>query len=122
MRTVQPVLEEMETDVEDAAASLGASRFTTFRRVILPDAGPGDLRGRDAVVRPGDQRVRLAGAALAATCRTGPRSSSVRVTGSMLESGNRGRRPRSLATVLLVVALVAIVALDVIQRRVARRG
>src|SRR6185503_255474 len=36
VRTVQPVLEELETDVEDAAASLGAGRFTTFRRVVLP--------------------------------------------------------------------------------------
>ena len=36
VRTVQPVLIGLERDVEEAAASLGASRFTTFRRIILP--------------------------------------------------------------------------------------
>ena len=38
-----------------------------------------------------------------------------------IENGNRRRRPR-LATLMLVVALFVIVALDIIQRRVARRG
>ena len=52
VRTVQPVLEELEPDVEEAAASLGASRFTTFRRIILPTLVAGDRRGRGAVVRP----------------------------------------------------------------------
>src|SRR3954451_12193616 len=45
VRTVQPVLEELETDVEDAAASLGASRFTTFRRVVLPALVPAIFAG-----------------------------------------------------------------------------
>ena len=45
VRTVQPVLEEMERDVEDAAASLGASRFTTFRRVTLPTLVPAIFAG-----------------------------------------------------------------------------
>src|SRR3954451_12488683 len=45
VRTVQPVLEEMERDVEDAAASLGASRFTTFRRIILPTLTPAIFAG-----------------------------------------------------------------------------
>ncbi|MGH9133237.1 MAG: ABC transporter permease, partial [Ilumatobacteraceae bacterium] len=40
VRMVQPVLEELDLEVEDAAASLGASRFTTFRRVILPSLAP----------------------------------------------------------------------------------
>ena len=52
VRTVQPVLEELEADVEEAAASLGASRLTTFRRIILPEPGAGDRRRRGAVVRP----------------------------------------------------------------------
>ena len=45
VRTVQPVLEEMESDVEDAAASLGASRFTTFRRIVLPTLVPAIFAG-----------------------------------------------------------------------------
>ena len=36
VRTLQPALEELEPEVEEAAASLGASRWQTFWRVILP--------------------------------------------------------------------------------------
>ncbi|MGD0745298.1 MAG: sulfate ABC transporter permease subunit CysT, partial [Verrucomicrobiota bacterium] len=36
VRTVQPVLEDFDTEIEEAAASLGANRWQTFRRVILP--------------------------------------------------------------------------------------
>ena len=45
VRTVQPVLEELDTDVEEAAAVLGAGRFQTFRRVILPSLFPAILTG-----------------------------------------------------------------------------
>jgi sulfate transport system permease protein len=40
VRTVQPVLEDFEREAEEAAASLGAGRWQTFRRVILPAAAP----------------------------------------------------------------------------------
>ncbi len=45
VRTVQPVLLELDTEMEDAAASLGASRLATFRRVILPNIFPAILSG-----------------------------------------------------------------------------
>jgi sulfate transport system permease protein len=45
VRTVQPVLQELDPEVEEAARSLGASNFTTFRRVILPNLFPGILSG-----------------------------------------------------------------------------
>jgi sulfate/thiosulfate transport system permease protein len=45
VRTVQPVLEEIEVEQEEASASLGASRWTTFRRVILPPLIPAVLTG-----------------------------------------------------------------------------
>jgi sulfate transport system permease protein len=45
VRTLQPALEELEADVEEAAASLGASRWQTFRRVILPAVLPALLTG-----------------------------------------------------------------------------
>ena len=45
VRTVQPVLEELEADVEEAAASLGASRLTIFRRIILPSLAPAIAAG-----------------------------------------------------------------------------
>jgi sulfate/thiosulfate transport system permease protein len=45
VRTVQPVLEDFDKELEDAAASLGASRSTTARRVILPGIVPALLTG-----------------------------------------------------------------------------
>jgi sulfate transport system permease protein len=45
VRTVQPVLEDLEPELEEAAATLGASRLQTFRRIILPAIGPALLTG-----------------------------------------------------------------------------
>ena len=45
VRTVQPVLEEIDPDVEEAAAILGATRFQTFYRVIFPALLPATLTG-----------------------------------------------------------------------------
>ena len=44
-RTVQPVIEEIEREVEEASATLGASRAYTIRRVILPMLTPAALTG-----------------------------------------------------------------------------
>ena len=45
VRTVQPVLQDLEAELEEAAASLGASRWTIVRRVILPSTVPALLTG-----------------------------------------------------------------------------
>jgi len=45
VRTVQPVIEDLDLEVEEAAASLGANRFKTFFRVILPMVFPALLTG-----------------------------------------------------------------------------
>jgi sulfate transport system permease protein len=45
VRTVQPVLDDLEVEVEEAAASLGARRWQTFTRVILPTVVPALLTG-----------------------------------------------------------------------------
>jgi sulfate transport system permease protein len=45
VRTVQPVLLELDTEMEEAARSLGAGETTVFRRVILPNILPGILSG-----------------------------------------------------------------------------
>lgn len=45
VRTLQPALEDLEVEIEEASASLGASRWQTFRRVILPTVLPALLTG-----------------------------------------------------------------------------
>ncbi|OEF96512.1 sulfate ABC transporter permease subunit CysT [Desulfuribacillus alkaliarsenatis] len=45
VRTVQPVLQELEKDIEEAAMSLGAYRWKVFHRVILPELSPALLTG-----------------------------------------------------------------------------
>ncbi len=119
VRTTQPVLEALERDVEEAAASLGASRLTTFRRVILPALVP----------------AIAAGAALSFARAIGEYGSLVLFSGNLpnrtevasvrmlssLENGNDAAAA-SVAAVLLVIALIVIVGLDILQRRVTRHG
>ena len=45
VRTVQPVLEDVESELEEAAATLGATRLQTFTRVIFPTIFPALLTG-----------------------------------------------------------------------------
>jgi len=45
IRSVQPVLIELDREMEEAAASLGASKFTSFRRIIFPNLVPAILSG-----------------------------------------------------------------------------
>jgi sulfate transport system permease protein len=45
VRTVQPVMEEIDKEVEEAAATLGANRFQTISRVLLPGLAPAVLTG-----------------------------------------------------------------------------
>ena len=45
VRTVQPVLEDLEADREEAAAMLGASRWQTLRGIVLPELAPALVTG-----------------------------------------------------------------------------
>lgn len=119
VRTVQPVLLELDADVEEAAASLGASRVTIFRRIVLPSLLP----------------AITAGASLAFARAISEFGSLVLISGNtpyqtevaslkilkFIEGDNRAEAA-TLATVLLLVAVLAIVVLDVVSRKVARRG
>jgi sulfate transport system permease protein len=119
VRTVQPVLEELETDVEDAAASLGATRFTTFRRVILPALVPAIFAGAALSFARGISEY---GALVLISGNLSNRTEVVSVRlFSFLEGGNT-ESAAAVATIMLLIALLAIVSLDVVQRRVARRG
>jgi sulfate transport system permease protein len=119
VRTVQPVLESLERDVEEASASLGASRFTTFRRVILPSLIPAIAAGAALSFARGISEygslVLLSGNLPGRT-----EVASVRVL-TYIENGNKSAAS-AVAAILLLTALIVIVALDVTQRRLARRG
>ncbi|MCU1497863.1 MAG: sulfate transporter, inner rane subunit CysT [Acidimicrobiales bacterium] len=119
VRTVQPVLAELEGDVEEAAASLGASRFTIFRRIILPSLVPAISAGAALsfarAISEYGSLVLLSGNLPLRTEVT-----SVRML-TYIENGDLASAS-AVATILLLVALAVIVALDVVQRRVARRG
>ncbi|WP_110208361.1 sulfate ABC transporter permease subunit CysT [Nocardioides daejeonensis] len=119
VRMVQPVLEELDTDVEEAASSLGASRLTTFRRVILPSLTPAIAAGSALSFARGVSEygalVLLSGNLPFKTEVT-----SVRILGSV--ENNNLAAAASVATLLLVISLSVIVLLDVLQRRVSRRG
>ena len=119
VRTVQPVLEELEADVEEAAASLGATRATIVRRIILPSLAPAIAAGAALsfarAISEYGSLVLLSGNLPFRT-----EVVSVRVL-SFIENGN-AQSAAALASVMLAVALVVIVALDVVQRRVVNRG
>jgi len=119
VRTVQPVLLELDREMEEAAASLGAGPRVIFRRIILPNLIP----------------AMLSGTALAFTRAIAEFGSTVLISGNLpfktqvsavyifgqIETDNE-IGAAAVATVLLVVALVVVVGLDFLQRWGARRG
>jgi sulfate/thiosulfate transport system permease protein len=119
VRTVQPVLAELEGDVEEAAASLGATRTTILRRIVLPSIIPAIAAGAALsfarAISEYGSLVLLSGSLPFRT-----EAVSVRVL-TFIEGGDR-TAAAALATIMLGVALLVIVALDVLQRRMARRG
>jgi sulfate transport system permease protein len=112
VRSVQPVLIELDREVEEAAASLGASNVTTFRRIVLPALRP-------AV---------LSGGALAFARSVGEIGSLVLIVGKVqiasivifadIES-DAPQAAASLSLVLLVLSLVVLVVLRRVGGRVA---
>jgi sulfate/thiosulfate transport system permease protein len=119
VRTVQPVLEELDADVEEASASLGASRLTTFRRIILPSLVPAIAAGAALSFARGISEYGSL-VLLSGNLPNKTEVASVRMF-SYIENGDTSAAA-AVATLLLIVALVVIVALDVLQRRVTRRG
>jgi sulfate transport system permease protein len=119
VRTVQPVLLEIEPEVEEAAASLGATQFTIFRRVILPSLTPAIASGAALsfcrAISEYGSLVLLSGNLPYST-----EVASVRIL-SYIE-GDKLTDAAAVASILLIVALVVIVILDVISRRVTRYG
>ena len=59
VRSVQPVLEDLNREVEEVAATLGANRRQTVRRVVMPALWPGAADRLRARLRPRGRRIRL---------------------------------------------------------------
>jgi len=119
VRSVQPVLMELEKDIEEAAATLGAGRFATFRRVVLPHLLPSILTG----------------VALAFSRALGEFGSVVVVAGNIpmktqvapvfiygeIESYNP-RGALAVSLVLLLSSLIVLILLNLLQRWGRERG
>ena len=119
VRTVQPVLGELDRDMEHAAASLGAGPWLTFRRIILPNIAP----------------AIAAGAALAFTRAIAEFGATVLISGNIpLKTqvasvqifgqieGDNVAGAAAVSTVLLAVALVVLLLMSLVQRWAGRRG
>lgn len=114
VRSVQPVLLEMDVAEEEAAATLGAGPWTTFRRVILPTLWPAILTG----------------SALSFSRALGEFGSVVMIAGNKplqtktaplyiygeIEGGNR-HGALVVSVVLLACSLSILIALNLLQRR-----
>ncbi len=117
VRAVQPVLLELDREMEEAAESLGASRATVFRRIILPNLAP----------------AIIAGGGLAFARAVGEFGSLVLITGnipfktqaasvfifSQVESDNPVGAS-AVSVVLLVVALVVLLIFGWMSKRALR--
>jgi sulfate transport system permease protein len=118
VRAVQPLLLEMDREMEEAAASLGAGGLTIFRRIIFPNLLPGIA----------------AGVALAFARALGEYGSLVLITGNVpfktevssvfifnqIESGNTAGAA-AVSVVLLGVSLALLALVSMVQRRGRRR-
>jgi sulfate transport system permease protein len=113
VRTVQPVLQELDRDMEQAAYSLGASPFTTWRRIVLPNLLPAMLSGAGlaftrAIAEYGSTNLITGNIPL----RT--QVAAVNIVGR-IESDNTAAAA-AVSTALLVVAFAVLVVLDLVQR------
>ncbi|TPQ39828.1 sulfate ABC transporter permease subunit CysT [Bradyrhizobium guangdongense] len=113
VRTVQPVLQDLDPEIEEAAGSLGASRWQTIIRVILPSLAP----------------ALLTGLALAFARAVGEYGSVIFIAGNLPNvseiapllivirlSEFRYADATAIATVMLVVSFVIIFAVNRLQR------
>lgn len=117
-RAVQPVLLGLDVEAEQAAACLGAGPMTTFRRIVLPQLLPAIASGAGlgfarAMGEYGS--VLLIGGGLNRTEVT-----SLYAYGRIQNYDYVGAA--SVSTVLLAVSVAVLLGLDVVQRRVRRRG
>ena len=119
VRTVQPVLLELDREMEEAAASLGAGQLTTFRRIVLPNLLPAISAGTTLAfaraISEFGSTVLISGNLPFKT-----QVAAVHIFGQIETDNTTGAA--AVATVLLGVALVVLVGLDLLQRWAARHA
>lgn len=115
VRAVQPVLIEVDREVEEAAASLGANNFTIFRSVVLPVLAPAVLGGTGLAF------ARAIGEYGSIVLIGGNIPYQTQVASQYIQQQIEIDRPVNAAAVSVVLLLIAFVALFVL-RWVASRG
>jgi sulfate/thiosulfate transport system permease protein len=117
VRSIQPVLEELDLDAEEAAASLGASSFTVFRRVVLPSLAPAMISGASlAFARALGEYGSLVLFTSGLPFKT--MVASIRIFG-LYESGDT-QGAAALSLFLLVLSLVILLVLGSLRRHLTR--
>jgi sulfate transport system permease protein len=114
VRTIQPVLQALDREQEEAAATLGASNWTIFRRIILPAVmlplTSGTLLSFARAIGEFGAIVVVAG-----NIPLRSQTAAVYVLGE-IESENRSGAS-AMSTVMLLIAFVLVLFVDFLQRR-----
>ena len=117
VRGVQPLLRELDLEAEQAAASLGANQWVTFRRITMPQIWPGILAGSGLAF------ARALGEFGAVVLIAGNLPFRTEVASVSIFGFIQSDEPQSAAAVslvLLVFSLVALAIFDFMERRSAR--
>ncbi|WP_375485538.1 ABC transporter permease [uncultured Jatrophihabitans sp.] len=123
VRTVQPVLLDLDRDAEQAAASLGASPVVVFRRIVLPQILPAAASG--AALSFARAIGEYGSLVFISSGLKGNKVASFIIYGQLQNADTPGaatRQAAAIAFVLLLASAVVLILLDLVQRRVARRG
>jgi sulfate transport system permease protein len=124
VRTVQPVLLDLDRDAEQAAASLGASNAVVFRRIVAPQILPAVVSGAVlSFARALGEYGSLVLISSNLPFKTEIASSVI--YGKLQDADHPAQATQqaaAIATLLLAGSAVVLALLDVLQRKVARRG
>jgi sulfate/thiosulfate transport system permease protein len=116
IRTVQPVLIELDVEMEEAARSLGAGQLAVFRRIVLPNILPGILSG--AVLALARALGEIGSVVLVAGSTPHTQVSSIYVFNLIQDGDSTGAS--ALAIVLLGAAFVLLLAVGALRFSVTR--
>jgi sulfate transport system permease protein len=119
VRSVQPVIEELDRELEDAAATLGAAPWQTFTRVIFPAAWPALLTGFSLAL------ARALGEYGSVVFISGNMPMKTEITTLLIVSKLEGydyAGAAAIASVMLVASFLLLVLIQTLQARTTRRS